>query len=108
MGQVQEMSDAKFDAEVLNASTPVLLDFWAPWCGPCKMIAPVVEELAVENAGKVKVFKINIDDNPETAQNYGISSIPTLMVFNKGEVVASLVGVQPKHKLQNALDACKA
>ena len=107
MGQVQELSDARFQEDVLRASTPVLLDFWAPWCGPCKMIAPVVEEIAVENAGKVKVFKINIDDNPETAQNYGISSIPTLMVFNKGEVVTSLIGVQPKHKLQAALDACK-
>jgi thioredoxin 1 len=107
MGQVPELSDARFEAEVLQASSPVLLDFWAPWCGPCKMIAPVVEELATENAGRVKVFKINIDDNPETAQRYGISSIPTLMVFHKGQVASSLVGVQPKHRLQSALDACK-
>jgi len=100
--------DSNFDTEVLQSSEPVLVDFWAPWCGPCRMIAPVVEELAGENAGSIKVGKLNVDEAPGAAQNYGVSSIPTLMVFKNGEVVERLVGVQPKSKLQQALDAAKA
>jgi thioredoxin 1 len=108
MGNVRELKDADFEAEVLQSDKPVLVDFWAPWCGPCRMIAPVVEELAAENEGSVKVFKLNIDESPNAAQNYNVSSIPTLMVFNAGEVVERLVGVQPKNRLQQSLDAAKA
>jgi thioredoxin 1 len=104
---VQEFSDSTFESEVLEASEPVLVDFWAPWCGPCRMIAPVVEELATENSGEIKVGKINIDENPEIAGKFGVSSIPTLLVFKGGEVVDRFVGVQPKNRLQDALDEAK-
>ena len=107
MGNVTEFTDTNFRDEVLQSATPVLVDFWAPWCGPCRMIAPVVEELAGENAGSVKIGKINIDNSPGAAQNYGVSSIPTLMIFKGGEVVERFVGVQPKRRLQEALDAAK-
>jgi len=107
MSDVIEFSDSAFDTEVLGSDVPVLVDFWAPWCGPCRMIAPMIEELAVENTGSVKVGKINIDDNPETAQKFNVSSIPTMMVFKAGEMVDRLVGVQPKHKLQELLDEAK-
>ncbi|MFP6694114.1 MAG: thioredoxin [Pirellulales bacterium] len=108
MGSVQEVTDAEFDSEVLQADIPVLVDFWAPWCGPCRMIGPVVEELAAENSGSAKVVKINIDESPEAAQKYGVSSIPALMVFKSGEVVERMLGVQPKNRLQESLDAAKA
>jgi thioredoxin 1 len=108
MHHVKELSDKDFESEVLKSTEPVLIDFWAPWCGPCRMIAPVIEELATENQGAVKVAKINIDDSPNTAATYGVSSIPTLMVFKNGEVVDRFVGVQPKKRLQDAIDQTKA
>jgi thioredoxin 1 len=107
MENVVEITDNNFKDQVLGSREPVLVDFWAPWCGPCRMIAPMVEELAGENRGSIKVGKINIDDNPSAAQNYGVSSIPTLMIFKAGEVVDRFVGVQPKTRLQQAIDAAK-
>ena len=106
MGEnVHEFTDSNFSTDVLQAETPVLVDFWAPWCGPCRQIAPAIDQLATENAGSVKVGKVNIDENPGTAQEYGVSSIPTLLIFNGGEVVNRLVGAQPKSRMQQALDA---
>ncbi len=105
---VQEVNDTNFDVEVLQSGDPVLVDFWAPWCGPCRQIGPLVEELAGENDGSAKVTKLNIDESPKSAESYGVSSIPTLMVFKNGEVVDRFVGVQPKKRLQEALDAAKA
>lgn len=107
MGAVQEVNDTTFNTEVIESDQPVLVDFWAPWCGPCRQIAPLVEQLAGENAGSAKVVKLNVDDAPQAAQSYGVSSIPTLMVFKGGEVVDRFVGVQPKTRLQQAIDAAK-
>ena len=101
---VQEFTDDSFDSDVLKASGPVLVDFWAPWCGPCRQIAPMIDELAGENPN-VTIGKVNIDDNPTVAQRFGISSIPTLLVFKDGEVQDRFVGVRPKSALQEALDA---
>ena len=103
MGKAVEVTDANFETEVLQSPQTVLVDFWAPWCGPCRMITPVIEELAGENAGNVKVTKMNIDDSPNTPASYGVSSIPTIMIFKGGEVVDRFVGVQPKARLQQAL-----
>jgi thioredoxin 1 len=107
MSAALEVSEANFEAEVLKSEQPVLVDFWAPWCGPCRRVAPVIDELAGENAGSLKVVKLNVDDAQSIAQNYGVSSIPTLMIFKGGEVVDRQVGVPPKSRLQQAIDAAK-
>jgi len=98
------VTDATFDNEVLGSDKPVLVDFWAEWCGPCKMVAPVLEEIAAENPDKITVAKVNIDENPEIARRYQIMSIPTMSVFSKGEVVKSIVGAKPKAALLRDLD----
>jgi thioredoxin 1 len=97
---VAKVSDSTFETEVLKSSEPVVVDFWAEWCGPCKMIAPALEEIAGSLNGKVKIVKLNVDENPETAQKYGIMSIPTLMMFKNGELASRQVGAAPKQKLE--------
>ncbi|MEG3755409.1 thioredoxin TrxA [Psychromonas arctica] len=99
------LSDASFDADVINASGPVLVDFWAEWCGPCKMIAPILSEVAVEYAGKVTVGKLNIDQNSDTPPKFGIRGIPTLLLFKDGKVAATKVGALSKSQLTEFLDA---
>lgn len=103
-GNTVEFNDANFDEEVLKSELPVLVDFWAPWCGPCRMIAPSIEALSTEYAGKVKVGKLNSDDNPDVSAKFGIRSIPTLLIFKNGEVVNQLVGALPKDKIAEQLN----
>jgi thioredoxin 1 len=100
-----EVTDANFESEVLKSDQPVLVDFWAPWCGPCRMVAPIVDELSDEYAGKVKFVKLNTDENVGTAARYGIRSIPTLLVFKAGEPVGQIIGFRPKSDLKKRLDA---
>lgn len=100
---VMNIGDGEFKREVLDSSTPVLVDFWATWCAPCRVIAPVVEQLATEYRGKVKFTKMNIDDNQDTPQQYGIRSIPTLLLFKSGKVVEQIVGAVPKNRLEAAI-----
>jgi thioredoxin 1 len=108
MANVLEMTDGRFDAEVLRSPIPVLIDFWAPWCAPCRAIAPVVEELASTYAGRLKVVKMNVDDNQQTPARYGVRGIPSLMVFKDGEVKEQIVGAVPKAQLVRAIDTVLA
>jgi len=105
MGKPNDVTEAVFDAEVIKAAKPTLVDFWASWCGPCRMVAPVVDALAEEYDGKVNFAKVNVDAEPKLANQYGIRSIPTLLVFKQGKPVKQLVGYQPKEELKKALDA---
>ncbi len=100
-----KFTDANFQKEALESNIPVLVDFYADWCGPCKMMAPIIEELAGDYDGKVKIGKINTDENPSTAQNYRVMSIPTMIIFKNGQPVDTVVGVVPKKTLQDKLDA---
>jgi thioredoxin 1 len=102
---VNKVSDANFDAEVLKATGPVVVDFWAEWCGPCRMIAPALEEIASALGEKVKIVKLNVDENPAVASKYGIMSIPTLMIFKNGELASRQVGAAPKQKLEQWITA---
>ncbi|PQQ29452.1 thiol reductase thioredoxin [Photorhabdus luminescens] len=102
--KIIHLSDASFDTDVLNAAGPVLVDFWAAWCGPCKMIAPILDEIATEYSGKLTIAKLNIDDNPATAPKYGIRGIPTLLLFKDGQVAATKVGALSKTQLKEFLD----
>ena len=97
---VGKVSDADFESEVLKATGAVVVDFWAEWCGPCRMIAPALEEIAGSLNGKVKIVKLNVDENPQTASKYGVMSIPTLMLFKNGEMASRQVGAAPKQKLE--------
>jgi thioredoxin 1 len=98
-----ELNEASFQTEVIEAGVPVLVDFWAVWCGPCRMLTPTIESLASEYEGKVKVAKVNVDENQQLAAKYGIMSIPTVMIFNEGKVVEQFIGVQPKGVYEDAL-----
>lgn len=99
-----EITDANFKSEVTDSEIPVLVDFWAPWCGPCKTVAPVLEELAKEYDGKVKVVKLNVDENQSTASEFGVRSIPTLILFKAGKVLEQTIGVQPKENLKQMVE----
>jgi len=105
MAKAIPFTDANFNTEVLQSDQPVLVDFWAEWCGPCRMVGPIVEELAGDYEGKVKVGKLDVDSNPHVSMQFGIRSIPTLLVFKQGQVVDQIVGAVPKAMLMKALDA---
>ena len=107
-GTVAEVTDNNFQAEVIESEVPVLVDFWAPWCGPCRRVSPVVEEIAQERGEQLKVVKLNIDENQETAIQFGVMSIPTLILFRNGEVAKTVIGAYPKRKLEEALEPALA
>jgi thioredoxin 1 len=104
MSAAAAVTDSNFKQEVLDSEEPVLVDFWAPWCGPCRMVAPVVEEIALQYEGQLKVVKVNTDENPQVASQYGIRSIPTLMIFKGGQKVDMVVGAVPKTTLAQTVD----
>lgn len=104
MSEPTPVDDSNFDQIVLQAKTPVLVDFWAEWCGPCRMVAPIVEELAGEYEGRVNFTKLDVDQNPKTASKYGIMSIPTLLIFKDGNPITNIVGFRPKAELKRSLD----
>jgi len=101
-------TDQNFEGEVLKSDQPVVVDFWAPWCGPCRIVSPVIEELAKEYEGKVKVGKLNVDESPQTAQTYGIMSIPSVLFFKNGQPVKTMVGAQPKENYKKSIDEALA
>jgi thioredoxin 1 len=104
MSAVQEITDANFETEVINSDLPVLIDFWAPWCAPCRAIGPVVDELSREFTGKLKVVKMNVDDNPLTPSRFGVRSIPNLLIFKSGQVKDQIVGAVPKQTFLTAIN----
>lgn len=104
MGKITEVGDGNFEAEVMRSDLPVLIDFWAPWCGPCKTIAPIVEQLAGEYEGRLKVAKLNVDDHPATASRFGVRGIPNLLIVKAGTVKDQLVGAVPKSRLVSAIE----
>ena len=108
MGKTIAVTDGTFDEIVLKSATPVLVDFWATWCRPCQMVAPVLEELTDEYAGKLTIAKLDVDQNQQTAQKYHVMSIPTMIVFKAGQPVKNIVGFKPKEKLKEELDAAMA
>lgn len=108
MGNALKVDEASWDAQVMKSTQLVLVDFWAVWCGPCQMVAPVIEELAMEYAGKVKIMKLNTDENPEIAGKYQVMSIPTILIFKNGQPVERLVGAMPKRKFKEVLDSLLA
>lgn len=99
-----DVTDQTFDQDVLKSQTPVMVDFWAPWCAPCRIVGPVVDQLGVDYGEKLKVVKINVDDNTETASKYGVMSIPTLMIFKNGQPAKTLIGAQPRESIKKAID----
>ena len=106
--KIVHVTDANFDQEVLKSSTPVLIDFWAPWCGPCRTIAPIIEDLADAYSGRLKVVKINVDDNPQTPGRYGVRGIPNLLIIKGGQVKEQIIGAVPKGRLVQAVDSAIA
>ncbi|WP_433369914.1 thioredoxin [Streptosporangium sp. CA-115845] len=104
MGTIKHVTDASFEADVLRSDKPVIVDFWAEWCGPCRQVAPILEEIAGEQAEKLTIVKLNVDENPATATNYGVLQIPTLNVYKNGEVVKQIIGAKPKAMLLRELE----
>lgn len=108
MGNAAEFTEQGFESDVLQSTQPVLVDFWATWCGPCRQIAPLIDELAVKYDGSVRIGKVNVEDHPELAQRYGINAIPTLLLFKEGEIIERFQGIPPRTKLEAALESAKA